>query len=118
MPINTAQVKTAVAAAKQVYEDGIAAMGSDCAFKLRTGETFTIRGVLRHQAEQSATDGINQDRRRLTVAADRWDAAAPPGRMPNKGDQVTIDGQRYGVMEADAVNMADLRIHYRIHLTG
>ena len=116
--IDQAKIKAAVLASKQVYEDGINAAGVDCDFTLRTGQQFTIRGVIKYQAEQSMTDGVNQDRRRLTVAADTWDALAPAGQMPFKGDRVNIDGSRFAVMEADPVRMSDVKVVYRMRLTG
>lgn len=116
--IDQAKIKAAILRAKQAYEEGIDAAGVDCAFRLRTGEEFTIRGVIKYQGEQSMTDGVNQDRRRLTVAADTWDAAAPADQMPCKGDRVSIDGSRFAIMEADPVRMSDAKICYRMRLTG
>ena len=71
-------------------------MGHDADFVLRGGSTFTIKAVEGFRADQATTDGINQETHRIKVLADDWDANSP-GRQPEKGDQVTILGQRYAI---------------------
>lgn len=119
MALDPQQIKAAALDARQKFEQGIAAMGGDCAFTLRgTGEKFSVKGVIKHQPEAELTGGINQDRRRLSVSDIDWSAAAPAGREPQKGDQVVIDGHRHAIMEADPVLMSGIRILWRIRLRG
>ena len=103
-------------AVASAFDARIQAEGVDCDFTLRSGETFTIRGVLRFQPEESRTDGIQADRRKLSVMESRWAAAAPANRNPEKGDRVVVMGQRFAIEEADPVFGGQQRIGWRIKL--
>lgn len=103
---------------KQAFDDMIENEGSLCEFRLRSGEVFSIKGVMRFTAEEQMTDGLSQDRRKLSIMADRWSAQAPPARDPEKGDQVVVDGRRHGIMEADPAVASGQRIGWRLRLTG
>lgn len=104
------------ASVRTAFDTQIQAEGSDCDFLLRSGETFTLRGVLRFQPEESRTDGIQADRRKLSIMAHRWETAAPPGRLPEKGDQVIVEGQRFAIEEADPALGGQQRVGWRIKL--
>ena len=103
---------------KQDFDSAMQSEGSDCAFVLRSGEQFTIKGVLRFLPEVTMTDGLHQDRRKLSVMADRWEAAAPANRDPEKGDQVTVHGRRFAVEEADPATGGNQVIGWRLRLKG
>lgn len=107
-----------IAKVRQAFDDLIQSEGHTCNFELRSGEKFAVKGALRFQAEDQLTDGINQDRRKLSIMASRWSAAAPPGRDPEKGDLVTVDGRRHRIMEADPALCSGQRLGWRIKLTG
>lgn len=93
--------------------------GSDCTFTLRGGAAFTIKGVLRFTSENDLTAGLVQDNKKLSVMAHRWEKAVPvAGRIPEKGDQVTIDGHRYAIDEVNAALVSNVRIGWRITLRG
>lgn len=92
--------------------------GTDTEFRLMSGEVFTLRARVRSSGEQDLTDGVSQDRRRVTVMAHRWDAAAPAGRSPQKGDQVVIDGRRHAVEEADPRLAGGIRITWNLVVKG
>ena len=107
-----------LAKVQKAFDDLIQADGVDCSFVLRDTTAFTIRGMARFQAENSLTDGLQQDKRKLSVMETRWRAAAPLGRNPEKGDQVTIHGHRYAVEEADPALMQNTILGWRIKLKG
>ena len=100
-------------AVRSAFDAQIQADGVDCDFTLRSGETFTIRGVLRFEPEESRTDGIQADRRKLSIMASRWEAAAPVNRHPEKGDRVAVMGQRFAIEEADPAIAGQERIGWR-----
>jgi hypothetical protein len=103
---------------ENAFDEFIQSNGADCEFRLRTGEVFVIRGAARFQAEQGMTEGLQQDRRRLSVMEARWRAAAPTGRDPEKGDQVTVSGTRFAIQEADPAIVQNRVIGWRIKLKG
>ena len=103
-------------AVRSAFDARIQADGVDCGFMLRSGETFTIRGVSRLQSEESRTDGLQIDQRKLSIMSHRWEAAAPAGRHPEKGDQVTVLEQRFAIDEADPVLVEQQRIGWRLKL--
>lgn len=84
------------------------------------GTNFSIKvGPRRAQSDENLTDGLQQDRDRLTVMRTRWDAAA--GRAPQKGDLFVIAGRRRRAMEAQPVefnNVTNDTIAYNIRVTG
>ena len=84
------------------------------------GTTFSIQVFLRRaQADENLTDGLQQDRDRVSVMRQRWDNAAP--RPPQKGDLFVISGRRRRAMEAQPVECAGLSndtIGYNIRVTG
>lgn len=111
MAVNWTQIKAD-------FDAAIQAEGSDCAFTLRTGEQFVLRGTLRFLSEEGISDGLNQDRRKLSVMADRWENAAPASRNPEKGDQVVVHGRRFAVEEADPATGGNQVIGWRLRLKG
>jgi hypothetical protein len=107
-----------VAKIEAAFDSMINDAGSDCTFELYTGETFTVKGVLRFTPELGLTEGINHDSRKLSVMGKRWANVAPPDRFPEKGDQVTINGCKYAIEEADPAMVSGSMIGWRIKLRG
>ena len=111
IPVDLSKVKSA-------FDTAIQQNGVDCTFTLRSGETFTIKGFLRFQREELLTEGMNQDRRKLSFMEDRWRVEAPIGRDPEKGDQVVVSGRRFAIEEADPQLFQDVVIGWRVRLMG
>ena len=92
--------------------------GTACDFTLRDGTAFTIKGVLFNLADEQLTDGLNQDNARLQIMHKRWSAFVAPGRDPEKGDQVRIDGHRFAIQRVDRKLFQSVIVGYRMRIRG
>ncbi len=84
------------------------------------GTQFTVKvGVRKAQVDENLTDGLQQNRDKLTVMRKRWDPAA--SRPPQKGDLFVISGRRRRAMEAQPVEFNGVTndiIAYNIRISG
>ena len=104
---------------KQDFDSALQANGNDATVLLNDGvTTFTIRTTTVKRRGEDLTDGLQQENDRLSLMADRWEAGAGAGRMPQKGDIFEINGRRQAVLEANTVARDDTLIGYTVELRG
>lgn len=83
-------------AAVAKYHEAVLQNGTTLDVRLRTGETFTIKGTLGKLQPEDLTEGLTQQGYKLKIPAAHWDAATD--RPPEKGDQITMWGRRSAIM--------------------
>ena len=92
--------------------------GTPADFRLRTGETFTLRARVRDGTDEALTAGLQQDTLTVTVLANRWETAAPPNRAPEKGDQITIAGKRHAIEDVRQRIAGSVPLTWTMRLKG
>lgn len=92
--------------------------GTPCDFTLnKSGATFTLRGRIRYQTEDVLTGGMSQDFATVTVMANRWETASP-GRAPQIGDLVAINGQRHRIEEVRNRTAGGILLTWTMRIKG
>lgn len=108
-----------LAPAVAAWDSFIQQNGNDTQVLLNDGvTTFTVKTAMRKRPVENLTDGLQQENDRLSVMASRWETGAGAGRMPEKGDILTINGRRQAIASANTVAMQDTLIAFNIELRG
>lgn len=115
MPANIAQ---AVAQAIGAFSRIIREVGNQTEFRLRSGEVFTIYTAAHKRSDENLTAGIQQLGFQLKFMASDWTSAAPPGRAPEKGDQVVHMGRRHAIEWAKLISYNDTPIGWIVQVLG
>lgn len=100
------------------FQSVLADNGSDADFVLRSGESFTIKASQGHRTDPELTDGLSQKQVRIRISALDWEAVAPVGRIPEKGDKVTMWGRKHTVENAHPRGAAGRTLVYVLVMRG
>jgi|GEM_PF-4315013 len=88
-----------IAQIQRHLDDGFENLGHTANVTLRSGETFDIKATVGFRREVGLTEGLAQNTERLKFRCSEWDAASP-GRAPQKGDQIVVQGRRHAIQAA------------------
>ena len=93
--------------------------GMSATVTLRGGSpTFNAKVAEGRGRVRSITDGLDQQRYRVTVMASVWDAGAGGGRPPQKGDLVVVQGRRHMVDRVTRATAGDTVLAYVMFMEG
>lgn len=112
--LTQADIQQAVSAWDSLIQSG----GTPADWRLRDGTQFQLQIVRRSKPDENMTEGLQQQGFEIQFMASRWGAVAPPGRGPEKGDQVTLHGRRHAVERAKLVTVGGVDVGYIARVLG
>ena len=118
MSVNTTEIRQALDRAINEWEVLFNVMGVDTQFTLHTGEQFTVKAVRRKRADENLTDGLQQRTFEIQILARHWQAVAPAGRHPEKGDQIVMAGRRHALEASKLIEFANTQVGYISRVLG
>jgi hypothetical protein len=95
------------------WREGLAIYGRTVLYQESGGTARSIRARVVFSSAMELANSIEMYPIRLTV-----DARDFATRLPEKGDTVTIDGARRGVMQVAPVHVGEVIVGYRVGVAG
>lgn len=106
LPVNAARLV-------KLWQDGLQVLGKTVTYQEAGGTARNVRARVVYQSAAELANSI--ELYPIRVHVDARDFAT---RAPLKGDTVTIDGARRGVMQVGLVHVADVLVAYRLGVAG
>jgi hypothetical protein len=103
--------------AKAALREMYSANGVPVDVRLRDGTEFEVKAFFGPLTERDLTAGAPQNGYRLRFLGETWDAASP-GRMPQKGDQITLHGRRSAIESVRLCGLGGEQLMYVVVMHG